>query len=172
MAGISFICTILSTFLISSLLYLSLIESIIEKYKYKLDIDLVINSKKEIIFNKSYFAIAVSGTITLELALHKVPFITVYKLNFLSYFFLKNIVFAKYITLVNIIFDRPIVPELIQNEFNEDNIKNKINLFIKDEKSLRSQLKNFYNLENMLKNQNFKPSLYATKIIRDLLSFY
>ena len=68
----------------------------------------------------NFLAIAVSGTITLELALHKVPFITVYKLNFLSYFLIKNIVFAKYITLVNIIFDKPIVPELIQNQFNKD----------------------------------------------------
>ena len=34
----------------------------------------------QIIFNKSFLAIAVSGTITLELALHKVPLITIYKL--------------------------------------------------------------------------------------------
>ena len=110
-------------------------ENISERYKNKLDIDIVVNSNKEIIFNKSFLAIAVSGTITLELALHKVPFITVYQLNYLSYFFLKNIVFAKYITLVNIIFDKLIVPELIQNQFNKDNIKRELNILIKDEKS-------------------------------------
>ena len=149
---------------------LSLVENISEKYKNKLDIDIVLNSHKEIIFNKSFLAIAVSGTITLELALHKVPFITVYKLNFLSYFLLKNIVFAKYITLVNIIFDKPIVPELIQNQFNKDNIKNKLNFLIKDEKGSKLQLKKFNNLENMLKNKNIKPSVYATKIIKNILN--
>ena len=149
---------------------LSLVENISEKYKNKLDIDIVLNSHKEIIFNKSFLAIAVSGTITLELALHKVPFITVYKLNFLSYFLLKNIVFAKYITLVNIIFDKPIVPELIQNQFNKDNIINKLNFLIKDKKGLKLQLKNFNNLENMLKNKNIKPSVYATKIIKNILN--
>ena len=150
---------------------LSLVENISVKYKNKLDIDIVLNSHKEIIFNKSFIAIAVSGTITLELALHKVPFITVYKLNFLSYFFLKNIVYAKYITLVNIIFNKPIVPELIQNEFNKANLKNKLNFLMKDEKGLSLQLKNFNNLENILKNKKTKPSVYASKIIKNILNF-
>ena len=149
---------------------LSLVEDISEKYKSKLEIDIVINSHKEIIFNKSFLAIAVSGTITLELALHKVPFITVYKLNFLSYFLLKNIVFAKYISLVNIIFDKPIVPELIQSQFNKDNIINILRFLIKDEKGLKLQLKNFSNLENMLKNKNIKPSVHSTKIIKNILN--
>ena len=150
---------------------LSLVENISEKYKNKLDIDIVLNSKKNIIFNKSFLAVAVSGTITLELALHKVPFITVYKLNFLSYFLLKNIVFAKYITLVNIIFDKPIVPELIPNQFNKDNIINKLNYLIKDQKGLKLQLKNFNNLENMLKNNNINPSVYASKIIKNIPNY-
>ena len=149
---------------------LSLIENISEKYKNKLDIDIVLNSYKKNIFNKSFLAIAVSGTITLELALHKVPFITVYRLNFLSYFLLKNIVFAKYITLVNVIFDKPIVPELIQRQFNKDNIRKKLNFLIKDEKVLKLQLKNFGNLQNMLKNKSIKPSMYATKIIKNILN--
>ena len=149
---------------------LSLIENILEKYKSKLEIDIVLNSHKEIIFNKSFLAIAVSGTITLELALHKVPFITVYRLNFLSYFLLKKIVFAKYITLVNIIFDKAIVPELIQSQCNQDNIRNKLNFLIKDEKGSKLQLKKFGNLENMLKNKNVKPSAYATKIIKNILN--
>ena len=150
---------------------LSLIKNISEKYKNILDIDIIPSSHKEIIFNKSFLAIAVSGTITLELALHKVPFINVYKLNFLSYFLLKNIVFAKYITLVNIIFDKPIVPELIQNQFNKDNIINTFNFLIKDEKGSRLQLKNFNNLENTLKNKKINPSVYASKIIKNILNF-
>ena len=150
--------------------YLPLIERIASKYKNKLNIDIVLNSNKDIIFHKSFFAIAVSGTITLELSLHKVPFITVYKLNFLSYFFLKNIVFAKYITLVNIIFNESIVPELIQSKFNKNNIKNKLNFFTKDEKGLKLQLKKFNNLEGMLQNNGIKPSVYATKIIKKILS--
>ena len=145
---------------------LSLVENISEKYNNKLDIDIVLSSHKKIIFNKSFLAIAVSGTITLELALHKVPFITVYKLNPLSYFLLKNIVITKYITLVNIIFDMPIVPELIQNKCNKDNIINTLDFLIKDQKGSKFQLKKFNNLENILKNKNINPSVYALKIIK------
>ena len=83
---------------------------------------------------------------------------------------LKNIVFTKYITLVNIIFDKPIVPELIQSQFNKDNIKNELNILIKSKNSLRLQLKNFSKLENMLKNKNITPSVHATKIIKNILN--
>ena len=148
----------------------SFIEDIAHKSRKKLNIEIVLNTtQKEITFKKSYIAIAVSGTITLELALYKVPFITVYKLNFLSYIVLKNLVFAKYITLANIIFDKPIVPELIQNQFNKHNIKEKLNFLIKGEKGLKFQLKSFDNLENMLRNKNINPSVYATKIIKNIL---
>ena len=43
-------------------------------------------------------------------------------------------VYAKYITLVNIIFNKPIVPELIQNQFNKDNLINTLKSLIKDQK--------------------------------------
>ncbi len=150
---------------------LSLVENISEKYRNTLDIDIILNSHKETIFNKTFLAIAVSGTITLELALHKVPFITVYKLNFLSYFLLKKIVFVKYITLVNIIFDKSIVPELIQNQFNKDNIIKTLNFLIEDKNGSKLQLKNFNNLENKLKNKKINPSVYALKIIKNILNY-
>ena len=91
-------------------------------------------------------------------------------INFLSYFLLKNLVFAKYISLVNIIFDKPIVPELIQGQFNKDNIRNTLRFLINDAKGLKLQLKNFSNLKNMLKNKNIKPSVHATKIIKNILN--
>ncbi len=148
---------------------LSLVENISEKYRNLLDIDIVLSSHKKNIFNKSFLAIAVSGTITLELALHKVPFITVYKLNLLSYFFLKNVVYTKYITLVNIIYNKPIVPELIQSQCNKDNIKNKLDFLIQDKKGSKLQLKNFNKLEKMLKNKNVRPSVLVSMIIKKIL---
>ena len=76
-------------------------------------------------------------------------------------------VYAKYIS-VNIIFNKPIVPELIQNQFNKDNIIKTLNYLIKDQKALKLQLKNFNNLENILKNNNINPSVYASKIIKKI----
>jgi len=61
-------------------------------------------------------ALVASGTATLETALLKVPMIIVYKISPLSYFIGKLFVRVKNIGLVNIIAEKTIVPELIQND--------------------------------------------------------
>ncbi|MAH88571.1 MAG: lipid-A-disaccharide synthase [Pelagibacterales bacterium] len=149
--------------------HISLIETIIKKYKLNKLIKIIPRSRKEEAINNSILAIAVSGTITLELALNKIPFFTVYKLNFLSYFFLKNLVFVKYITLVNIIFNKQIVPELIQKKFNKDNIKKYLFILLKKEKDYKYQLEKFKELENLLKNNNKLPSYLASNLIKKIL---
>ena len=103
-------------------------------------IKIISSSKKEEAFKNSFAAIAVQGTITLELALNKVPFFTVYKLNFFSYFFLKKLVYAKYITLINIIFDKPIVPELIQGAFTKENIVKHFDAILMNKKNHSEQI--------------------------------
>ena len=149
--------------------HISLINKIIERYKSKIMIKILSSSKKDEVFQNSFAAIAVSGTITLELALHKVPFFTIYKLNILSYFFLKKLVFAKYITLVNIIFDKPIVPELIQKECTKDNIIKHLNQLLINKISYSQQLKEFSKLETALKNKGNFPSNLALNLIEKSL---
>ncbi|NOY37142.1 MAG: lipid-A-disaccharide synthase [Chlorobi bacterium] len=61
-------------------------------------------------------AIVTSGTATLETALMNVPQVAVYKGNTLSYAVAKRLVRVKYISLVNLIADAPVIRELIQNE--------------------------------------------------------
>ncbi len=64
------------------------------------------------------FAIACSGTTTLELALHNIPQIVVYKTSQISFAIGKRLVNTKYIALVNLIVNREIVPELLQGACN------------------------------------------------------
>ena len=63
------------------------------------------------------------------------------------------------------------MPELIQNQFNKDNIINTLNFLIKDEKVSKLQLKYFNKLENILKNNNISPSVYASKIIKKISNY-
>ncbi len=67
----------------------------------------------------SYAALVTSGTATLETALFKVPEVVCYKGNWASYQIAKRIITLKYISLVNLIMDRLVVEELIQDDFNE-----------------------------------------------------
>lgn len=85
----------------------------------------------KIVFGKTYnllknscAAIVTSGTATLETALLNIPEVVCYKGSFFSYQIAKRIVDVKFISLVNLIMDRKIVDELIQNDFNYQNLKN------------------------------------------------
>lgn len=68
-------------------------------------------------------ALVTSGTATLETALFKVPEVVCYKGSWVSYQIAKRIITLRYISLVNLIMDAPVVTELIQNEFNTENLK-------------------------------------------------
>ncbi len=75
------------------------------------------------VLQKSSFAFVTSGTATLETALLGVPQIVCYKANRISYYIARMLVDLKYISLVNLIMDSPVVKELIQNDFNTQNLK-------------------------------------------------
>lgn len=75
------------------------------------------------ILQHSEAALVTSGTATLETALLHVPQIVCYKGSMLSYLIARRLVKVKYISLVNLIMDKEIVPELIQFKFTEKNLK-------------------------------------------------
>lgn len=71
-------------------------------------------------------ALVTSGTATLETALFKVPEVVCYKGGWISYQIAKRIITLKYISLVNLIMDREVVTELIQNDCNPKKIKEEL----------------------------------------------
>ncbi|MFK7050461.1 lipid-A-disaccharide synthase [Flavobacterium columnare] len=89
----------------------------------------------------SHAALVTSGTATLETALLKVPEVVLYKGNAISYQIAKRIITLKYISLVNLIMDLPVVSELIQDECNSSRIKEELEKILEGngrEKMLRS----------------------------------
>lgn len=77
-------------------------------------------------------ALVTSGTATLETALFKVPQVVCYKGGFISYHIAKRIIKLKYISLVNLIMDKEVVTELIQNDFNPENLKKELDKILDD----------------------------------------
>lgn len=77
-----------------------------------------------LLLNHSVAALVKSGTSTLETALFKVPQVVCYAGNNLSYQIARRLVTVKYISLVNLIVDKPLVEELIQHDLNESNVTN------------------------------------------------
>ncbi len=76
-------------------------------------------------------ALVTSGTATLETALFGVPEVVCYKGSSVSYFFAKRLIKVKYISLVNLIMDKPVVKELIQDELTEENLLKELTLILK-----------------------------------------
>lgn len=72
-------------------------------------------------------ALVTSGTATLETALFGVPQVVCYKGNPVSYWLAKKLIKVKYISLVNLILNKPAVTELIQNDLNETRLKKELN---------------------------------------------
>ena len=77
---------------------------------------------------QSKAALVTSGTATLETALFGVPEVVCYKGSNISYQIAKRLIKIKYIALVNLIMDKPVVKELIQNDLTVENVKQELSI--------------------------------------------
>jgi lipid-A-disaccharide synthase len=101
-----------------------------------------ISNKTYDLLSISYAAMVTSGTATLETALFKVPQVVCYKGSWVSYQIAKRIITLKFISLVNLIMDKEVVTELIQNDFNEKRLEVELKSILGKEK--REQIFNDY----------------------------
>ena len=95
-------------------------------------------------------ALVTSGTATLETALWGVPEVVCYKANGLSYFIAKRIVDIKYISLVNLIMDREVVKELIQDELNTKSLCRELDVLLHDNEKVALLKSDYKALKNKL----------------------
>lgn len=86
----------------------------------------IVKGQTYALLNNAYAALVTSGTATLETALFKVPQVVCYKGNYFSYLIAKQLIKVKYISLVNLIADKPIVTELIQDKLTTQNLINEL----------------------------------------------
>lgn len=86
----------------------------------------LVTSKTYDLLSVATAALVTSGTATLETALFKVPEVVCYRGNWLSYQIAKRVIQLKYISLVNLIMDKSVVTELIQNQLTTQNLKEEL----------------------------------------------
>jgi lipid-A-disaccharide synthase len=96
------------------------------------------NIKKQIL-SKSIFAISKSGTVSLEICNAKVPSIIIYKMSFINFIIVKFLVKIKFANIINIINNKEIIPELIQNECNAKEIYKSVIYFLKNPDLMKKQ---------------------------------
>jgi len=98
----------------------------------------------------AHTAAVTSGTATLEAALFGVPLVVCYRGGNISYQVAKQLIKVKYISLVNLILDRPAVTELIQNDMNATRLREELGRIIIEGHIRESILKDLEDLRALL----------------------
>lgn len=95
------------------------------------------------LLKQSVAALVTSGTATLETALFKVPEVVCYKGSNISYQIAKRLIKVKYISLVNLIMDKMVVKELIQNDLTTTKLAAELSQLLQNSER-RQQLQQDY----------------------------
>lgn len=98
------------------------------------------NVEKYDAFAASDAALAASGTVALELAVAGVPTVVTYRVNPLTHALLRRVVKVRYANLVNLILDRPAVPELLQSEATPEKLAAAVLRLVEDKAARAAQI--------------------------------
>ena len=95
-------------------------------------------------------ALVTSGTATLETALFGVPQIICYKGSNISYQIAKRLVSIKFIGLANLIMNKEVVKELIQEQLTIANLRKELELLLSDSERKRQVMQDYADLKKIL----------------------
>jgi len=121
------------------------------------------NIKSQILC-KSIFAVAKSGTVSLEICKANVPSIIIYKINMINYLIMKSLVKVKFANIINIINNKEIIPELLQNECNGKEIYKSVVYFLRNPDVMKNQVNNFNKTLNEIRSKS-SSSLEASSVL-------
>jgi len=126
----------------------------------------VISNETYSLLMKSVAALVTSGTATLETALFGVPEIVCYKASNISYQIAKRLVKLKFICLVNLIMDKEVVKELIQNDLSSEKITSELKRILFDPQKKQKMQQDYAELKQLLSeggnaSENAAKSIYG-----------
>ena len=120
------------------------------------------------LLKKSIFAIAKSGTVSLEICNAKIPSIIVYKMNFINFLIVKMLVKIKYANIINIAAKEEIIPELLQSKCNSKNIYNEVSKFLDTPSLVEEQVQKTQTILNQFKTSK-SPSEQASEALNKII---
>ena len=122
---------------------------------------------KSDILKKSIFAVAKSGTISLEICNAKVPSVIIYKMSKINFFIIKNLVKVKSPNIINIAADEEVIPELLQSKCNPNDIFKTVDKLLNDKNILEKQIAKSQEIINNFKKG--KSSEIASSVLLNQL---
>ena len=122
---------------------------------------------KSQILSSSVFAVAKSGTISLEICNSKIPSIIIYKMGTINFFIVKMLVKVKFANIINIAAGEEVIPELLQSKCNAKDIYNTVDKLMNDKTALENQLNKTQSIISNFKTD--KSSEIASSILKDYI---
>jgi lipid-A-disaccharide synthase len=119
--------------------------------------DAFLNKNISIVYGQTYdllhfseAALVTSGTATLETAIIGCPQVVCYKGSFISYLIARLLIKVNYISLVNLIMNREVVKELIQQDCSADKIRGELGKLLNEGPDRSALLEDYRDLKNLL----------------------
>ncbi len=149
--------------------YSDLIQSYLQNSDLK-NCEVISDEKiKNYILQKSVFALAKSGTVSLEICNAKIPSIILYKMGMINFLIVKILVKTKFANIINIAAKKEIIPELLQSNCNSKKIFEHVSNYLDNPEKIEEQVKNTKLILNEFKTNN-SPSQLAAESINKFLS--
>jgi lipid-A-disaccharide synthase len=127
------------------------------------------NAAKYDAFAASDAALTKSGTSALELALANVPMLVTYRVHPITSQVTRRLIKVKYVSLPNLLLDRPLIPELLQEECNPDSLAAGLHRLLTDPLAVATQWKGFEAAMGMLRPPSGSPSECAAEVVLSML---
>jgi lipid-A-disaccharide synthase len=145
-----------------------LVNSILQTYGFKCQ--MITNADERFTaMSLSTCALAASGTVSLELMAASTPAVIAYKIGTFTGFMVRYLISVKYVTILNIMLDRKIIPEHLQENCTMENIMISLEKLLECEDTRNIQLKAYQKGLKMLGAYDESPALRAAKEVTSLL---
>ena len=144
-----------------------LIKNLMSKRGFK-NCEVISDEKiKSHVLKESIFAVAKSGTISLEICNAKVPSVIIYKMNRINFLIIKMLVKVKSPNIINIAANEEVIPQLLQSKCNPKDIFKTVDKLLNDPKILEKQVKKSQEIIKTFKNA--KSSEIASSVLLNQL---
>ena len=127
----------------------------------------IISQRSHDVMSVCDVVITVSGTVTLELALLKKPMVVINKIGKLSYFIVTRTLKLDHIALCNIVANKRVVPELIQNDATSNKISKELLKLLDNTEERNNIISEFSTIKEKLANKETKVEL--SDVLLDML---
>ena len=149
--------------------YSDLIQSYLKNSDLK-NCEIISEDKvKNHILQDSVFAVAKSGTVSLEICNAKIPSIILYKMGLVNFLIVKMLVNTKFANIINIAAKKEIIPELLQSNCNPKKIFEHVSNYLDNPEKIEEQVNNTQLILDEFKTNN-SPSQLAAESINKFIS--